>query len=137
VLVSVVCVVRPSSAVLSNACFNSDKSHAVDANLSSSFGINTSVSNRSRSSPRSSPRFDQMIRNARDRGIAILSGSDTGNASAFSHGKWHGKEAELFVKEIGMTPMEAIVANTSGNAIRTWLSPTFIDRMRPRKSVRT
>jgi imidazolonepropionase-like amidohydrolase len=58
----------------------------------------------------------QMIRNARDRGIPILSGSDTGNASAFAHGKWHGKEAELFVKEIGMTPMEAIVANTSGNA---------------------
>src|SRR5215471_2380348 len=60
----------------------------------------------------------QMIRNARDRGIPILSGSDTGNASAFTHGRWHGKEAELFVREIGMTPMEAIVANTSGNA---WL----------------
>jgi len=59
-----------------------------------------------------------MIRNARDRGIPILSGSDTGNASAFSHAKWHGKEAELFVKEIGMTPMEAIVANTTANA---WL----------------
>jgi len=58
----------------------------------------------------------QMIRNARDRGIPVLSGSDTGNASAFSHGRWHGKEAELFVKEIGMTPMEAILANTSGNA---------------------
>jgi len=58
----------------------------------------------------------QMIRNARDRGIPVLSGSDTGNASAFSHGRWHGKEAELFVKEIGMMPMEAIVANTSGNA---------------------
>src|SRR5260370_24182324 len=58
----------------------------------------------------------QMIRNARDRGIPILSGSDTGNASAFSHGKWHGKEAELFVKQGGMTPMEAIVANTTGNA---------------------
>jgi imidazolonepropionase-like amidohydrolase len=58
----------------------------------------------------------QMIRNARDRGIAVLSGSDTGNASAFSHGKWHGKEAELFVREIGMAPIEAIVANTSGNA---------------------
>ena len=58
----------------------------------------------------------QMIRNARDRGIPILSGSDTGNASAFSHGKWHGKEAELFVKQVGMTPMESIVANTSGNA---------------------
>jgi imidazolonepropionase-like amidohydrolase len=58
----------------------------------------------------------QMIRNARDRGIPVLSGSDTGNASAFSHGKWHGKEAELFVKEVGMTPMQAILANTSGNA---------------------
>jgi imidazolonepropionase-like amidohydrolase len=58
----------------------------------------------------------QMIRNARARGIPILSGSDTGNASAFAHGRWHGKEAELFVSEIGMTPMEAILANTSGNA---------------------
>ena len=45
-----------------------------------------------------------------------MSGSDTGNASAFAHGRWHGKEAELFVSEIGMTPMEAILANTSGNA---------------------
>ena len=60
----------------------------------------------------------QMIRNARARGIPILSGSDSGNASAFSHGCWHGKEAELFVKEVGMPPMEAIVANTSRNA---WL----------------
>src|SRR6516162_6944953 len=58
----------------------------------------------------------QMIRNARARGIPILSGSDTGNASAFTHGRWHGKEAELFVKEVGMSPMEAILANTSGNA---------------------
>jgi imidazolonepropionase-like amidohydrolase len=60
----------------------------------------------------------QMIRNARERGISVMSGSDTGNASAFSHGKWHGVEAELFVKEVGMTPMEAILANTSRNA---WL----------------
>ena len=58
----------------------------------------------------------QMIRNARARGIPVLSGSDTGNASAFAHGRWHGKEAELFVTEIGMSPMEAILANTSGNA---------------------
>lgn len=60
----------------------------------------------------------QMIRNARARGIPILSGSDTGNASAFAHGRWHGKEAALFVNEVGMTPMEAILANTSCNA---WL----------------
>jgi len=58
----------------------------------------------------------QMIRNARDRGIPILSGSDTGNASAFHHGRWHGKEAELLVREVGMTPAEAIAANTSRNA---------------------
>src|SRR6516162_4577030 len=58
----------------------------------------------------------QMIRNARARGIAILSGSDTGNASAFAHGRWHGKEAELLVREVGMSPMQAILANTSGNA---------------------
>ena len=57
-----------------------------------------------------------MLRNARDRGISVMSGSDTGNASAFSHG--HGKEAELLVKEVGMPPMAAIVANTSRNA---WL----------------
>ena len=60
----------------------------------------------------------QMIRNARARGIAILSGSDTGNASAFAHGRWHGKEAELFVNEVGMTPIEAIAGNTGRNA---WL----------------
>jgi len=60
----------------------------------------------------------QMIRNARARGIAILSGSDSGNASAFAHGRWHGKEAELFVNEVGMTPIEAIAANTGRNA---WL----------------
>src|SRR5262249_61602047 len=60
----------------------------------------------------------QMIRNARDHGISVMSGSDTGNAWAFSHGRWHGKEAELFVKEVGLPPMEAIVANTSRNA---WL----------------
>jgi imidazolonepropionase-like amidohydrolase len=58
----------------------------------------------------------QMIRNARARGIPVLSGSDTGNASAFAHGRWHGKEAELFVREVGISPMEAILANTSGNA---------------------
>jgi imidazolonepropionase-like amidohydrolase len=47
----------------------------------------------------------QMLRNARDRGISVMSGSDTGNASAFSHGRWHGKEAELFVKGVAIPPM--------------------------------
>ena len=83
--------------------------------IGSVHGVGARIGDRLRAQLHTSYR---MIRNARDRGIPILSGSDTGNASAFSHAKWHGKEAELFVKEIGMTPMEAIVANTTANA---WL----------------
>ena len=83
--------------------------------IGSTHGIGTRTGERLAAQLRTSYR---MIRNARDRGIPVLAGSDTGNASAFAHGKWHGKEAELFVSEIGMTPMEAILANTSGNA---WL----------------
>jgi len=41
-----------------------------------------------------------------------------GHGTRHSRRGWHGKEAELFVKEVGMPPMEAIVANTSRNA---WL----------------
>lgn len=56
------------------------------------------------------------IRKARARGITILAGSDSGNAAAFEHGKYHGREAELLVKQIGLSPMEAIMACTSLNA---------------------
>ena len=56
------------------------------------------------------------IRKARARGIHILYGTDSGNAAAFAYGKYHGREAEILVREIGLTPMEAIVACTSGNA---------------------
>ena len=56
------------------------------------------------------------IRKARSRGIPILYGTDSGNAAAFAYGKYHGREAEILVREIGLTPMEAIVACTSGNA---------------------
>jgi imidazolonepropionase-like amidohydrolase len=83
--------------------------------IGSTHGVGARIGERLRAQLQTSYR---MIRNARDRGIRVLAGSDTGNASAFSHGKWHGKEAELFVNEVGMTPMEAIVANTSRNA---WL----------------
>ena len=81
--------------------------------LGSTLGVGARIGDRLGAQLRTSYR---MIRNARDRGIPVLAGSDTGNASAFAHGKWHGKEAELFVKEIGMTPMEAILACTSRNA---------------------
>lgn len=58
----------------------------------------------------------EAIRKARARGITILAGTDSGNAAAFEHGRYHGREAELLVKMIGMTPMEAIMACTSLNA---------------------
>jgi imidazolonepropionase-like amidohydrolase len=57
------------------------------------------------------------IRKAKARGITILSGTDSGNAAAFEHGRYHGREPELLVKMIGFTPMEAIVACTSRNAV--------------------
>lgn len=56
------------------------------------------------------------IRKARSRGIEILSGTDSGNAAAFAHGAYHGREPELLMKEIGLSPMEAIHACTRRNA---------------------
>ena len=58
----------------------------------------------------------EAIRKARARGIELLAGTDSGNAAAFEHGRYHGREAELLVKEIGLTPMEAIHACTRLNA---------------------
>ncbi|HTO48199.1 MAG TPA: amidohydrolase family protein [Burkholderiales bacterium] len=58
----------------------------------------------------------EAIRKARARGIEILAGTDSGNAAAFAHGKYHGREAELLVKKIGFSPMEAIHACTRLNA---------------------
>lgn len=58
----------------------------------------------------------ESIRKAKARGITILSGTDSGNAAAFDHGKYHGREPELLVKMIGFTPMEAIMSCTSLNA---------------------
>jgi imidazolonepropionase-like amidohydrolase len=58
----------------------------------------------------------ESMRKAKARGITILSGTDSGNAAAFEHGKFHGREPELLVKMIGFTPMEAIMACTSKNA---------------------
>jgi imidazolonepropionase-like amidohydrolase len=56
------------------------------------------------------------IRKARARGITLLAGTDSGNAAAFSHGKYHGREAELLVTHIGLSSLEAISACTSLNA---------------------
>lgn len=58
----------------------------------------------------------ETIRKARARGIEILCGTDSGNAATFEYGRHHARELELLVREIGFTPMEAIVAATRLNA---------------------
>ncbi len=58
---------------------------------------------------------------ARARGIRLLSGTDTGNCSWMTYGDYHAKEAEIFVTEVGLSPMEAIVTSTSGNAVAVGL----------------
>lgn len=63
--------------------------------------------------------FDGLIRvveRARQLGITILAGSDTGNNAFMPYGELHAKELEIFVAYCGFTPMEAIVAATRDNA---------------------
>ncbi len=63
----------------------------------------------------------ETCRKAHARGIRLLAGSDTGNCTWMTYGMYHAKEAEIFVNEVGLSPMEAIVANTSGNALAVGL----------------
>lgn len=58
----------------------------------------------------------RVIRKARERNIPLLMGTDSGNTACYEQGRYHGIEAELMVKHIGMTPMQAIVAFTRENA---------------------
>lgn len=48
-------------------------------------------------------------------GVPLMAGSEAG-FSATPYGEWHTRELELFVKLLGMSPMEAIVAATRTNA---------------------
>ena len=62
---------------------------------------------------------EACIRNmqlARKMGIRVLAGTDAGNSPITVHGECHMQEAEIFQKYIGMSPMEALVSVTSGNA---------------------
>ena len=63
----------------------------------------------------------KVAERARKLGIGLLSGSDTGNCSWMTYGDYSGHEAEIFVKDVGLSPMEAVVANTSGNAFAVGL----------------
>ncbi|MDE0669767.1 MAG: amidohydrolase family protein, partial [bacterium] len=58
----------------------------------------------------------KMMRSAYDAGVPILCGSEAGFALT-PYGHWHGREAEILVNELGLSPMEAIVCATANGAI--------------------
>ena len=57
-----------------------------------------------------------MLKRAFDAGIPLLCGSESG-FSITPYGEWHYRELEVFVKDIGLTSLEAIKAATSDNAV--------------------
>ncbi len=57
-----------------------------------------------------------MLRRAYDAGVPILSGTESG-FSLTPYGDWHYRELEVFVRDLGMTPLEAIRAATSENSV--------------------
>lgn len=57
-----------------------------------------------------------MIRKAYDAGVPILCGSESGFALT-PYGHWHAREMEVFVDQLGLSPVEAIRCCTRNNAI--------------------
>lgn len=57
-----------------------------------------------------------MMRAAYDEGVPILCGSESGFALT-PYGHWHAREMEVFVEELGLSPVEAIACCTRNNAI--------------------
>ena len=69
--------------------------------------------------------FDNLVtimHRAREFGIKLLCGTDTGNNEFTRYGELHAKEAEILVTYGGFTPMEAIVACTRDNALAVGLA---------------
>lgn len=69
--------------------------------------------------------FDNLVtlmHRARELGIRLLVGTDSGNNTFTPFGQLHAKELEIFVKFGGYSPMEAIVAATRDNAFAVGLA---------------
>jgi len=62
-----------------------------------------------------------VLQRARAMRIKTMCGTDTGNYSWMPYGKMHAKEAEIFVRYGGYTPLEAITACTRDNAFAVGL----------------
>ena len=56
-----------------------------------------------------------MLRKVHAAGVPILCGSESG-FSITPYGEWHYRELEIFVRELGFTPVQAVKAATSDNA---------------------
>jgi imidazolonepropionase-like amidohydrolase len=56
-----------------------------------------------------------MLRRAYDAGVPLLSGTESGFALT-PYGHWHWRELEVFVKYLGLTPLQAIACATSEGA---------------------
>lgn len=57
-----------------------------------------------------------MVRTAYDNGVKILCGSESGFALT-PYGHWHARELEVFVDELGLSPLEAITCATGNGAL--------------------
>lgn len=57
----------------------------------------------------------KMMRRAYDHGVRLLCGSESGFALT-PYGHWHAREMEVFVAELGLSPLEAITCATRNNA---------------------
>ena len=53
-----------------------------------------------------------MLKRAFDSGVPLLCGTESG-FSLTPYGEWHHRELEVFVRDIGLTPLEAIRSGTS------------------------
>ncbi len=58
----------------------------------------------------------KMMRAAYEAGVPLLCGSESGFALT-PYGHWHGREMEVFVNELGLSPLEAITCGTRNGAI--------------------
>ena len=57
----------------------------------------------------------KVMRKAYDAGARLLSGSESGFALT-PYGHWHARELEIFVQELGLSPLEAITTATKNGA---------------------
>jgi imidazolonepropionase-like amidohydrolase len=57
----------------------------------------------------------EILRYAHSQGVTLMCGTDSGFAIT-PFGEWHAREMEIFVKHIGMSPLEAITCGTKNAA---------------------